>query len=44
MLATSDVVLFHTTELVGTSCEDFDVEVQIWSDLMKKNNTVRQFI
>ena len=31
-------------KLVDNLCENFDVEVQIWSDLMKENITVRQML
>ena len=29
-----------TTKLVDTLCDDFDVEVKMWSDLMKENISV----
>ena len=31
-------------KLVDSLCEDYDVEVQIWSDLMKENITIRQML
>ena len=30
----------HSAKLVDTLCDDFDVEVKMWSDLMKENISV----